>query len=86
MIVVHCTLTHVIVYTAEDHLSTIEEDLQVIVNQLDRIQSSTDSANRAVREVSTLIDGLDLDQITAEINKTTADATNSLLQTNTNCE
>ena len=80
------SLAHVILYTAEEHLSTIEEGVQVIMNQLDHMHSSIDSASGAVREVSTLTDGLDLDHIVAEINKTTADATISLLQTATNSE
>ena len=73
-------------YTAEDVMSFIEEELVIFTKKLNLIQSSKDNGHEKVKEVSSLLSEINLENITSEITKATSDAFNSLDKSTTNCE
>lgn len=79
-----CSIIHT--YIAEDAVSFIEEELVKFVKKLDLIQRSEESGYEMVKEVSSLLSEVNLENITSEITEMTSDAFNSLDQTTTNCE
>lgn len=73
-------------YIAENALSFIEEELEIFMVKLKLIESSRDNGYKKIRRFSSLLNEINLENVTSEITEVTSDAFNSLNQTATNCE